>query len=337
MPATNHNATPSASGWDFQYNAAIVLMLDNIKEAESIKVEGAIQDIELCLSDGGRIFAQAKSTTTPTDTHNAIRDLSDALKTLSEANSSANTKALIFVTNRPNPFNDNTTIAQFSGQYNYLPYSDLWPPCQNKIQCYCQANNLDLPLEKLFVLVFYFSGDTDNRYTAVKDRINRFLSKLNLSNRGWTDKAFERWLRDFSGNATEPNRSKQLSKEDIIWPLIVWLCGEEPERRVLEELYDDATVDAIIRTYKSVINEKAERFEFVTKVITAYSYYQKEFGLSSRIAQERFIAEKSEVYSDDFDFSKTNPTIAKAVVQQTLRTILRQQFNIHEIKKAVNL
>lgn len=25
------NATPSAFGWDFQYNAAIVLMIENIK------------------------------------------------------------------------------------------------------------------------------------------------------------------------------------------------------------------------------------------------------------------------------------------------------------------
>jgi hypothetical protein len=340
MPSTNHNATPSASGWDFQYNAAIVIMLENIEEACSIKIEGDLEDIEICLSDGGKIFAQAKSTTTPLNSHNAIGDLSDALETLSEANRSnpTNTRTLIFVTNRPNPFNNRTTIAQFSGQFNYLPFSDLWPPCQNRIQSYCREKQLDLPLDKLFVLVFYFSEDTDDRYTAVRDRINRFLSKLNLSNRGWTDKAFKRWLRDFSANVVEPNHSKVLSKEDIIWPLIVWLCGEEPERRLLEEQYDDATVETIARAYKDIITAKTERFEFVSKVMTGYELFRTENrSLNSRAAQERFLAEKAPDYIDEFDFSDADPNIAKAVVEHTLRIVLRQQQDIRHIKQIVKL
>jgi len=48
---TNRNATPSAFGWDFQVNAAIVIMLDNIKEMTSIRLEGD-EDIEVNLYDG---------------------------------------------------------------------------------------------------------------------------------------------------------------------------------------------------------------------------------------------------------------------------------------------
>ena len=36
---TNRNATPSAFGWDFQVNAAIVLMLENIEKDKGIEFE----------------------------------------------------------------------------------------------------------------------------------------------------------------------------------------------------------------------------------------------------------------------------------------------------------
>jgi hypothetical protein len=41
------NASDSVSGWDFQRNAAIVLMLLNIEKAKSVKVEGGSEDIEI--------------------------------------------------------------------------------------------------------------------------------------------------------------------------------------------------------------------------------------------------------------------------------------------------
>jgi hypothetical protein len=37
------NTSPAAFGWDFQSNAAIMLMLKNIKVASAAKVEGTTQ------------------------------------------------------------------------------------------------------------------------------------------------------------------------------------------------------------------------------------------------------------------------------------------------------
>lgn len=48
-------------GFDFQRNAAIVLMLENIKNFQSLRLEGNDQDIELTMQDGKRILAQAKA------------------------------------------------------------------------------------------------------------------------------------------------------------------------------------------------------------------------------------------------------------------------------------
>ena len=48
-------------GFDFQINAAIVLMLEHIKELYSLRLEGNDEDIELTLQDHTKIFAQAKA------------------------------------------------------------------------------------------------------------------------------------------------------------------------------------------------------------------------------------------------------------------------------------
>ena len=48
-------------GFDFQVNAAIVLMLENMKEMDSLRLESDLEDIEIFLSNGKSILAQAKA------------------------------------------------------------------------------------------------------------------------------------------------------------------------------------------------------------------------------------------------------------------------------------
>ena len=56
----DRSATSVLFGFDFQANAAIVLMLENIKDMSHIRLEGC-EDIDIKLNDGSHIFAQAKS------------------------------------------------------------------------------------------------------------------------------------------------------------------------------------------------------------------------------------------------------------------------------------
>ena len=44
---SDRNASASAFGWDFQANSAILLMLENIKDAKRIRVEGADEAVSL--------------------------------------------------------------------------------------------------------------------------------------------------------------------------------------------------------------------------------------------------------------------------------------------------
>ena len=72
-------------GFDFQENAAIVLMVENMAEMDSVKIEGE-EDIEIRLNDGSTILAQAKSVVkASTDFSNVRTKAKAAMTSLSEA------------------------------------------------------------------------------------------------------------------------------------------------------------------------------------------------------------------------------------------------------------
>lgn len=129
---SNHNASSSAFGWDFQTNAAILLMLDNITQNRSIKVEGKDEDIEIELNNGKKIYAQAKSVVKSDGYNNVTPNLKKSLNTLNDTSSkNDNIDKLIYITNTPNPFNSKESMHQFT-DYSKLSFDDLSNICQKK-------------------------------------------------------------------------------------------------------------------------------------------------------------------------------------------------------------
>ena len=57
----NRRASSVVFGFDFQVNAAIVLMLENISDLKSLRLEGDYEDIDLTLNNNQHILAQAKA------------------------------------------------------------------------------------------------------------------------------------------------------------------------------------------------------------------------------------------------------------------------------------
>lgn len=330
----NSNATPSAFGWEFQFNAAIIIMLNAIQSAKEVKVEGEVEDIEVFLNDGKKIFAQAKGCTTPDDATNALRDLKKALGTLSVASQTGQAQSLVFVTNRPNPFKKPATMYRFSNGYSCVPYSDLPDECKKRIEDIAHKQKLTLEKEKLSVLVFDFAGEEPNRYRIVKQRIAEFLVSLGDNYGGWAQKAMDRWQLSFGKNAS--SKSKRISKRDMVWPLIVWMC-ERGTHEWLQD-FDEATCDQISSTFGKMINETSERFEFVTKVMSDFVLFQKQnSGLTQKEVTKKFITEKSMSFREEFDLSGLDANTAKAVMELTVEKVLRERVFISKMKKAVNL
>ena len=124
----NRRANAVLFGFDFQRNAAIVLMLENIKVLRSVRLEGNEEDIELTLENGRKILAQAKAVEKSSSDFSHVREnLKKALLSLSEGAQKTDAQQLILITNSPNPFNDAESKSVFGGLPTRRSFSNLPP------------------------------------------------------------------------------------------------------------------------------------------------------------------------------------------------------------------
>lgn len=332
----NRNASHVAFGWQFQVNAGIVIMLDFIREAEAVKIEGNKEDIEVILKNGAKIFAQAKGTTSPCDNTNAIRDLKKAVETLSEAGRTRNVRRLIYVTNRTDPFHDVSTLRKFSNAYSLVPYHQLPPVCQKRIEDICIQKGIKLRTELFSVLALEFPNDKETRYETIKEHVSTFLVGIDGSFQGFAKKILSKWQQQFWENASQKDCHKPIKKKDMIWPLIVLFC-EDIDDPLLDK-FDDAERDSIEERFADVISDHTERFGLVTKIMSEYALYKAAHSnMTGAEVQKSFIDEKEEMFLDEFALDSEGDAIAKTVRKVTIRKILQQRRRIAEVKEAVNL
>jgi hypothetical protein len=328
------NASDSVSGWDFQRNAAIVLMLLNIERAKSVKVEGDSEDIEIFLNNGKAIYSQAKFVADPDNTNPVIKNLKESLRTLSNAAKNNDFEDLIYITNSSNPFNNIRTLRAFSSGLNILPYSDLPEFCKKKIDEILKKNNYNLDGNYLSVYVLQFHGSkAENKYKVIKEQINELLNKLNLGNSGKEGELLNLWQNEFFINATEHNTKLSISKEQMIWPLIVSICELNREDALLSAC-DDGQFDEIQHKYKTIIDNNSERFSFITKVLTSFSQY--EVPLNEK-KTEHFISNRWKEYKNEFKLDNVDEEIKEMVIKLTISNVIKKRYTIDKIKTGVHL
>ncbi len=331
MPRSS-NATASAFGWDFQSNAAIMLMLKNIERASQVKVEGESEDIEIALSDGKILMAQAKAVENPNNFGNVKTKLKEGLRTLSEASKMPNVEQLVFVTNSPNPFNNIRTMFMFTNDINMVPFFELPPSCQKSINDICTKNEYSIDTAILTICVMQFHGKAeDERYKVLRSMITEFLNELDVQG-VTTGQILSLWQHSFTVNASQ--RTTAITKESMVWPIIAIRCEVHETDSELED-YDASDVEEILRKYRAVINNNSERFEFISKVLSDfYDFYP---AMKSKERRNRFISEKWEQYKCDLDLKSADPTIEKIVICLTLSKVLRNRQVIDSIKGKVKL
>jgi hypothetical protein len=326
------NASASAFGWEFQSNAAIMLMLNNIERASKVKVEGSTEDIEITFSDGKMLMSQAKAVTSPDDYSHVKDKLSAGLKTLNNAAKLPDVEQLVFVTNSPNPFNDTTTMYKFSSPVNTVPFSELPTICKETINDICNANGYDFDTSQLSVCVMQFHGENEEeRFKVLSTLTTEFLNKLG-AHRIPTSQLLTLWQHTFSVNASQITTA--ITKKRMVWPIIAILCEVNEDDAALED-YDDNDIDEIVDKYKNVINNNSECFEFVTKVLSDFNDFQAELPSKERV--KMFIDESWHSYDDYFDIKSATPAIKEIVIRLTLYNILRKRSVIATIKGKVKL
>lgn len=324
-------------GFDFQVNAAIILMLENIKELKSLRLEGEKEDIELTLENGEKILAQAKSVErASSDFSNVRKNLRKALTTLSEGTKKRNVKQLIFITNSPNPFNDDNSRSIFWApthrRFSTLPLSaqKIIEDCLGKIK-----NPLDL--QKFTIQVFPFETDDETeRYKAVMQAVNDFVGSLNANtSAGLGRKLHQIWCNEIFTNGSKKDIDIQLSKKDIVWPIIVLETSVDRCAENFIGQFDAGLYDEVVHLYRKTIESRCERFDFFMRVLCDYNQFQSNKKHSEKC--EEFANCTWERYKSEFSVPGIDDETQEALTKIILYNIVYRRIIIDRIKRGVNL
>lgn len=332
---SNTNASPTLFGWDFQVNAALILMLENIELAEHVRVEGKTEDIEIRLKNGKKIYSQAKSVVkSSSDFRNVKRNLKESLRTLSSACAKDDCNNLIYVTNSPNPLGDKKMMSIFYGP-SKRSYNDLPPSSQLVIENTLKKIPVNsFEKDKLSVQVIPF--ETDNlteRYKIINMAVNQFVFSIRPSLVGITQDALDIWQKELFINGTMCDTEIVISKRDLIWPLIVLMTDIRHSDNQVSEVIDESDYEDLISRYRAFINNKCERFDFASKVLSDY----QEFQSVGNDKQTEFINLKWIDYIEEFSVSSVSDELQVKLVRVVLYNIIRQKNLVSDIKKKVHI
>lgn len=334
--AKNRRANAVLFGFDFQVNAAIVLMLENIEDLKSLRLEGNYEDIELQLENNQYILAQAKAIErSSTDFGNVRKNLQKSLISLSEGSKKVNTKQLIMITNSPNPLNEDASRSIFLGTA-HRDFSSLPMSSQKIIKTYLDGIDNPLDIEKFMIQVLPFETDNEvERYKIVRQIIDDFVGDLNLNIHGLGKKLLNIWHEEIFKNGTKKNSKIVLGKKDVIWPIMVIATEIERCDDSFEELFDLSVYDEIVHQYKETIESCCERCEFFIKVLCDYNEYKTDKKASEKCID--FVMNKWKDYLTEFELENIDEETKKGLIQIILYNIVRNRIVIDKIKKGVNL
>lgn len=330
------NASPVVFGFDFQVNATIVLLLDNIKDVKMVRMEGVSEDIELTMNDGKKIMAQAKATVKGSSDFSHTRDkLSDAIRTLSSADSKA-VEQLLLITNSANPLNEDTSKQFFYGPPSIVGYNDLSDKAQKIIDDIVEKLAVDFNKNKF--QIYYFMFETNNhqtRYKVIKEKIRDFINQLGLGQVLSETELMQIWQNDVFHNGSQTDTTIKLSKKEVIWPIIVLTLGKQMPSEYIED-YDQGLINEVSSQYKYLINTITEKYDFITQILSDFNNSSNN-SLSVKKNVQNFIQEKWKDYTSAFSLETLNEEVQEAVTKVILAKVLQRRYLINTISSEVSL
>lgn len=331
----NSNASSALFGFDFQVNATIFLLLDNIKEVKTVRMEGGSEDIELIMNNDSQIMAQAKAIVKgSSDFSNVIRNLKKAIGTLSSADNKA-VEQLILITNSKNPLKENTSKSFFYGPPVVVGYNDLSDEARKVIDDVVKQLNVSFDTNKF--QIYYFMFETDNprtRYVVIEEKVKDFINQLNLGQVLSATELMKVWQSILFHNGAQTDITIKLSKKEIVWPVIVMALGKQLLSEYIED-YDQGFINEIITEYSYLINTISEQYDIITKII--FDYNSSYHNLSMKERTRKFVADKWTHYISVFSFKSLNEEVQEAVTKVVLAKVIQQRYLIDNISRGVSL
>lgn len=323
-------------GFDFQVNAAIVLMLENIQELDSLKLEGNYEDIEITLDNGEYILAQAKAVEkSSVDFQNVRQNLKKALISLSEGAYKVNARQLILITNSPNPLNENESRNLFLGTA-HRDFSSLPESSQQLINKYLSDIADPLDTSKFMIQVLPFETDNDKeKYKIVKQEVDDFVGELNINISGVGKQLLTLWRESVFQNGSKSKASIKLTKKDVVWPILVIATDVNRCDDYFASKFDSAVYDEITNLYSELINSCCERYEFFIKVLCDYNEFRSAKKPNEKCVD--FALSKWEDYVQELKLDNADEETQRCLVQIVLYNIVKNRMTINKVKRGVNL
>jgi hypothetical protein len=326
----DRNASPSAYGWYFQVGAGISLMLDYIKSFTKLKMEGRSDDIEITLDTKQKIYAQAKSVTQIGYQKTASKNLTDALKVLSEDELKGDAVKLIYITNISNPLSSsNTSAFEYGGIYDFSILSEADKKnITDKIRA-------DFPTNKFQIQIIRFFGEADNKFQKIKEKIAEFL-RTAIDDPSHNVRLLENWFETFMINASDkPNEEKEinLTKRQVIFTVIAVIINPVTEADFYK-VCDYENYDEITQEYRKIISENICNYEFTTQILA--DYREKKKKADNNTYKYDFTKNEWQNYENKFTLIP-NKEKREALIKILLLTIITNNAKIQSIKTAANL
>lgn len=333
--AKSSNASPEMFGFDFQVNATIVLLLDNIKDVKTVRMEGASEDIELTMNDGKQIMAQAKATVKGSSDFSNVRSkLSDAIRTLSSSDGKA-VEQLVLITNSTNPLKEDTSKQLFYGPPTEVGYNDLSDEAQKVIDDIVERLAVDFDKNKFQIYYFMFeSSNLQTRYKVIEEKIRDFINQLNLGQVLSAKELMQVWQNDILHNGSQTDTTIKLSKKEIVWPVIVLTLGKQMPAEYIDD-YDQGFINEVTSQYTHLIDTITERYDLITKIL--FDYNSSNYTLSMKERTRTFIEEKWKDYIPIFSLESLNEEVQQAVAKVILAKVIQQRYLISSVSREVSL
>lgn len=296
-------ASPPAFDRDFRINAAIIVFFENIQDAEKLKVEGKTDNIEITLSNHRKIYVQAK------DDSQGNEKFNEALETLNEAAKIGNGQLFTYVTN----------VNTFDGDSSHMRFEELPVTAQEKIKGVLQEKGYNaFDVNKLDIRVIPYHGE-EQQYETIKTCINDYLRQIDVPE--IDEKLIQIWH-----NATMADLSIAITKEKLIWPLIVLVADKVEILEVIKGI-DEERAEEINAKYQLIINQNMMDYQVYARIMSGFRQARKSI--------DDFVATQWDQYLDLVEAvaEDTKEILVKIILH---RTLMRTK-SINTIKKEVNL
>lgn len=241
----------------------------------------------------------------------------------------------IYVTNSPNPLKEENLMRVISGE-TLLPFDSLPKESQNILLNTKAQHKHQIPLNRFSIYYFpYVSDDIKEREKTVRNEVEKFVNNISeYARAGMGEVLLERWQGDLFDSATIYNKGVEISKKDLIWPLIMILTQYFPDSNMYDDI-DEEILDTIELIYSETLNQCVERWDFITQILYDYNTFTYDGKQNSK--HIAFAQSKWSDYIEQFKDIIKDSEICEAFTKVALMNILRRRRAITSIKQKLHL